>query len=244
MSIMDLFKPAQQTQSTSTSTQSANQNQNNVGNNSGNNDNLSSSNNSTNSNGKMPGTDQEPVNPLDAYSKMFDNAAKNSDIQAPTFNLDPKVVDEVAGKMNFTQNLNPEIVQKAMQGDARAFMQAIQSASQAAYKAAIQHNTSLTDTFINQRSEYEKKQIDNGVHKQLTSQALSSAPNFSHPVIKQELNRVADQFSRANPDASPIEVAEAAKKYITDLSSALNPTTSTSSNQGKEAEMDWTKYLS
>lgn len=238
MSIMDMFK------STPPAAPAAPANNNTAGNNSGNNDNLSNSNNTTNANGKMPGTDQEPVNPLDAYSKMFDNAAKNSDIQAPTFKLDQKVVDEVAGKMNFTQNLNPELVQKAMQGDAQAFMQAIQSASQAAYKAAIQHNTSLTDTFITQRSEYEKKQIDNGVHKQLTSQALSSAPNFSHPVIKQELNRVADQFSRANPDASPIEVAEAAKKYITDLSSALNPSTSKTESNNSSSEMDWSKYLS
>lgn len=238
MSIMDLFKSAPSPQSPA-----QNNNSNTAGNSSGNNDNLSASNNATNSNGKMPGTDQEPVNPLDAYSKMFDNAANNSDIQAPTFKLDSKVVDEVAGKMNFTQNLDPAVVQKAMQGDAQAFMQAIQSASQAAYKAAIQHNTSLTDTFITQRSEYEKKQIDKGVHSQLTTQALSSAPNFSHPVIKQELNRVADQFSRANPDASPIEVAEAAKKYITDLSSALNPSTKTESNNSS-GEMDWSKYLS
>ena len=238
MSIMDLFKSAPSPQSPA-----QNNNSNTAGNSSGNNDNLSASNNATNSNGKMPGTDQEPVNPLDAYSKMFDNAANNSDIQAPTFKLDSKVVDEVAGKMNFTQNLDPAVVQKAMQGDAQAFMQAIQSASQAAYKAAIQHNTSLTDTFITQRSEYEKRQIDKGVHSQLTTQALSSAPNFSHPVIKQELNRVADQFSRANPDASPIEVAEAAKKYITDLSSALNPSTKTESNNSS-GEMDWSKYLS
>lgn len=235
MSIMDMFKSTPTAQPT---TQPA------AGNTNPDNGNLSDSNPATNKDGKMPGTDQEPTNPLDVYSKMFDNASKNSDIQAPTFKIDPKVVDEVSSKMNFTGSLDPATVQKAMQGDAQAFMQAIQSASQAAYKAAIQHNTSLTDTFITQRSEYEKKQIDKGVHSQLTTQALSSAPNFSHPVIKQELNRVADQFSRANPDASPIEVAEAAKKYITDLSSALNPTSSSTSNKSGEGEMDWSKYLS
>lgn len=231
MSIMDYFKTS--------SSSSPDNNNNNP------NPNLGDNNPNKTPDGKMPGTNQEPVNPLDAYQKMFDNAAKNSEIQAPSFKLDPKVVDDVATKMNFTESLDPSVVQKAMQGDAQAFMQAIQSASQAAYKAAIQHNTSLTDSFITQRSEYEKKQIDKGVHSQLTNQALSSAPNFSHPVVKQELNRIADQFSRANPDASPIEVAEAAKKYIMDLSSAMNPTsTSNSSTENKGGEVDWSKYLS
>lgn len=198
---------------------------------------------SVDANGKMPGTDNTPANPLDVYSKMFDNAASNSDIQAPSFKLDPKVVDDVAGKMNFTSNINQEQITKALAGDAEAFMAVIQATSQNAYKAAIQHNTSLTDSFINQRSEFEKKQVQQGVKEQLTHQALSSAPNFDHPVVKQELNRIATQFARANPDASPVEVAEAAKRYVMDLSSALSPT-SPANNSNQSQEMDWSKYLS
>lgn len=240
MSILDFFKAEQPKPNQAQPNQQTQQNNQPAGDNK----NLSDSNPPVNANNQMPGTNQEPANPLDVYAKMFDNASKNSDIQAPTFNLDPKVVDDVASKMNFANNIDPQVVQKAMQGDAQAFMQAIQSAAQNAYKAAITHTTSLTDNFINQRSDFEKKQIDTGVRQQLTTQALSSAPNFSHPVIKQELNRVADQFSRANPDASPMEVAEAAKKYIMDLSSALNPSSNSSADKGKDQEMDWTKYLS
>lgn len=240
MSILDFFKAPPADNKAGNSNTNTNTNTNtNAANSNGN---LSDSNPATNSNNQMPGTNQEPANPLDVYGKMFDNAAKNSEIQAPSFKLDSKVVDEVASKMNFTQGLDPQVVQKAMQGDPEAFMATLQAATQNAYKAAIQHNTSLTDTFINQRSEYEQKRLQTGVHKELTNQALSTAPNFSHPVIKQELNRVAEQFSRANPDASPVEIAEAAKKYITDLSSALNPAAPT--DKAQKEDMDWSKYLS
>jgi hypothetical protein len=236
MSIMDLFKSAPAAPANNAPASSNNNANSNT------NKDLSANPPSTNADGKMPGTESTPVNPLDAYSKMFDNANSNSEIHAPSFKLDPKVIDEVAGKMNFISNISQDQINKALTGDAEAFMAVIQATSQNAYKAAIQHNTSLTDSFINQRSDFEKKQVQQGVKEQLTHQALSSAPNFNHPVIKQELNRIASQFARANPDASPVEVAEAAKQYITDLSSALNPTSSSTSNT--EKEMDWSKYLS
>ncbi len=204
-------------------------------------DNLSDSPPTTGPDGKIPGTDPNTVNPLDAYKKMFDNASNGSEIQAPQFKLDPNVINDVSGKMDFTKGVDPEILSKATNGDVSAMMQLIKTVGQNSYKAAIEHGTALTDTFITQRGEYEKSQISNGVRSQLTNNELSNAPNYSHPVVKAELNRVAAGFARANPDASPSEVAKAAQKYIQDLQMALNPTDSKTS-QNKE-EMDWSKYL-
>jgi len=207
-------------------------------------DDLSSSPTTTNKDGKMPGTAELPENPLDSYAKMFENAAKNSDIQAPEFKLDSKVVDEVSSKMDFTNGVDQEMMQKALNGDAKALLSVIQSTSQNAYKAAINHGTSLTDTFIKQRSEFDMKSINKGVKTELTTQAMSDAPNFDHPVIKSELNRIASQFARANPDASPQEIAKAAKQYVTDIASALNPSSpANESSKGKPEEMDWSKYM-
>jgi hypothetical protein len=196
--------------------------------------NLSDPNPATNNDGKMVGTNQTPENPLDIYSKMFENAAKNSDIQAPQFKLDPKIVDDVSSKLDFTQAVPKELMEKALTGDVKALLGVIQATTQNAYKTALQHGTSLTDTYINQRSEFDQSKINSGVKRELTHQALSDAPNFSHPVIKQ---------AKANPDASPQEIARSAKAYITDLASALNPSSKTGSENG-EAEMDWSKYLS
>ena len=190
--------------------------------------------------GKMPGTDPNNQNPLDVYSKMFDTANNGSDIQAPTFKIDPKVLSEVSGKMDFTKGINGEVLQKATSGDINALLDIIKTVGQNSYRAAIEHNTALTDTFLTTRGDFEKKSLERGVKSQLTASELSNAPNYNHPVVKAELNRIANQFAAANPDASPQEVAKAAQKYIADLQNALNPTTKTESS---EEEMDWSKYL-
>jgi hypothetical protein len=98
--------------------------------------------------GKMPGTDPNNQNPLDVYSKMFDNANKDSDIQAPTFKIDPKVLSEVSGKMDFTRGIDAEILQKASSGDTAALLSLIKTVGQNSYRAAIEHSTALTDTFL------------------------------------------------------------------------------------------------
>lgn len=234
MSIMDMFRlspaPAPAAPNVGTSAQPNNGK-----------DNLNDSPSSTDSTGKIPGTDPINQNPLDIYQTMFDNAANNSEIQAPTFKIDPKVLGDVSSKMDFTRGINQEVLTKATSGDVSALMDIIKTVGQNAYKASLEHSTSLTDTFLTQRGEFEGKQVAKGVKNQLTFNELSSAPNYSHPVVKVELNRVASQMSAANPDASPQEIAKAAQQYINDLSNALNP--KTKKDSADSGEFDWSKYL-
>lgn len=190
-----------------------------------------------------PGTEGSPVNPLDAYAKMFDNANKNSDIQAPSFKIDPKILGEVSSNMDFTRDIDPALMAAALGGDAKSLLAVIQSVGRNSYSASLEHSTALTETHLGQRAAFDTSRVDKGVKQQLTSNALSTAPNYSHPVVKAELNRVATQFAAANPDASPQEVATAAQKYIADLSSALAPAKTPEQAQKESGQMDWSKYL-
>lgn len=232
--IMDFFKPASPTNPTGTTPTTGTAPP-------GDNKPLSDNNPATGPDGKIPGTDPNTVNPLDAYNKMFDNANNGSDLQAPTFKIDPKVLTDVSSKMDFTRGVDPALLQKAQSGDVSALMDIMKTVGQNSYRAALEHNTALTDTYLTSRGEFDKKSLENGVKSQLTHNELSSAPNYSHPVVKAELNRVASQFARANPDASPQEVAKAAQKYINDLQQALNP--STAPKDPSTEGMDWSKYL-
>jgi hypothetical protein len=187
-------------------------------------------------------------NPFDAYAKLFKTASENSEIQAPTFSLDPKVIADVAGKMDFTKGISPELIQKANSGDAAAMMQLIQETGRNSYRAALEHATKLTDTHLGQRSEFESKNLKRGVKEQMTSDALSQDnANLNHPVIKAELNRIAKQFA-ASPeyaDASPAEIAKAAHTYLNDLHSAMNPADPSKTKEGKakSKEIDYMAYI-
>ena len=249
MSIMDLFKPAptsannQQGNGSKDTSSKGNDSNNNDGN-KGNND------NSGNNGGSKPDANNisnDDKNPFDSYKKLFDNAATKSDIQAPSFNLDPKVVAEVSSKMDFTKGINPELVQKATNGDASAMIGLIQEVGRNAYRASLEHTTKLTDTHLGQRSEFDSKRLQKGVREQLTNDALASSANLNHPVIKAELNRIAKQFAASDEyaDASPQEIANAAKKYLNDLHSAMNPEDPSKTKDGKDRpmEVDYMKYL-
>lgn len=236
MSIMDFFKPPVD------SANKGKEDQSNAPENKGLSDNPATK----QADGKMPGTGEPAVNPLDTYAEMFKNAAKAKPEEAPAFKLDEKVLTEVSSKMDFMKGIPPELVQKAQSGDAAAMMQMMQISNQNAYKAALEHSSALTDTYLNQRSTFEQSKINSGVREQLTHQALASTPNYNHPVIKAELNSKAAEFAKAYPDLPPQEIAKAAQKYINDLYAAMNPADPNKTPDGKEKEkeMDWTKYLS
>ena len=187
---------------------------------------------------------KESGNPFDAYQKLFENAASNSNIEAPRFSLDPTVVADVSSKMDFTKGINPELVQKATNGDAAAMMQVMQEVGRSAYRASLEHTTKLTDTHLGQRAEFESKQVQRGVKDQLTSDALASNANLNHPLVKAEVNRLAKQFSMSAEyaDASPQQIAKAALQYFNDLHSALNPASS-SSKEKSGGEVDYVKWL-
>lgn len=196
-----------------------------------------------NENGTMPGTGELPPNPLDVYKKMFDNAANPATSEPPSFALDPKVVNEVAGKMDFTAGLDQEMLTKALSGDASALLSVIKASSQNAYKTALEHTTALSDAHLKQRTEFDQKRIASGVRRQLTESELANVPNFDHPVVAAQLKSTAAAFARANPDATPQQIATAAKQYITDLASALNPSAPGSTDSTKAGEVDWDKYF-
>lgn len=183
------------------------------------------------------------VNPLDAYKTMLDNAGKSSDIQAPSFKLDPKTLGEVSSSMDFTKGLNPDLMQKALGGDAKSLLDVIQAVGRNSYSASLEHATALTETHLGQRAAFDQSRVDKGVKQQLTSSHLSSVANYDHPVVKAELNRVANQYAASNPDASPQQVAQAAQKYIQDLQQAMNPSKTAEETAKASGEMDWSQYL-
>lgn len=195
--------------------------------------------------GTIPGAPGNQPNPLDIYKQMLENAGKDSGNTAPSFSIDPKILDDVAGSMDFTQGVSKELMEKAGTGDVASMMELIQATSRNAYKAALSHQAKLTDTHLAQRSTFDTTKIDGRIRAGLVGAQLSSVANYSHPVARQELNRAAEAYATAHPDASPQQVAAAAHQYLTDLASALNPTTTVAGkdSKGDNLEMDWASYL-
>lgn len=188
-----------------------------------------------------PTPDGNIKNPLDVYKELYENANKDSGIQAPSFKLDSKVLHEVSSSMDFTKGIQEDLMAKALEGDAKSLLAVIQQVGRNAYSASLEHATALTETHLAQRGEYEAQRLNEGVRAKLTEQALASTPNYSHPVLKAELNRIASMIAKQNPDASPQDIARRAQEHLQNLSKAMNGEEAT--NKESSGEMDWTKYL-
>ena len=210
---------------------------------SGNNPNVASPANKAVEEGKMAGTDQLPPNPLDAYAKLWETSS-NAPEAAPNFNLDPTVLDQVSGTLDFTKSVSPELLQKATTGDMAAMMQVMNHVGQQSYKAALAHGSSLTGKFVDSRSKFDLKGIGSQVKTELAASAMSSIPNYSHPAVKTEVNRIAQAMQKQNPDASPEEIATATKDYFTNVYAAINPQAPTQEQQNQATEVDWDKFFS
>ena len=185
--------------------------------------------------------DPQPINPLDAYSKMFDTKASSDG--PPSFEIDDAVLSDVSGKLDFISGIRSDLMQKAQQGDAQAMIDLMKAVSQRSYSAALKHTTALTDAHLNRRGEYEKNNVAQNVKTTLTNEALSSIPNADHPVVKAELRRIAENLARQNPDAPATEIAREAQKYFATVYNAMSPQSSPAQQQKAGEIDDWEKFL-
>lgn len=186
---------------------------------------------------------KQAENPLDQFKGMFDNTSTDAD-KVPSFVLPSDKVNDVASKMNFTQGINPELMQKAMAGDAQSMMEIINNVGQQAYARSIEHTATLSDNFINQRLAHEGKTLNSKVKEQLTSAELQTkTPGFDNPVVKAQLSSTARELARMYPDATPQEIAQKARDYITTLANSINPQATTAPQQESAKDVDWDKYF-
>lgn len=254
MAFMDFFAPSanqgnkQQPQANQgNSNQQRPANQGNNGNN-GNNDNANanSMNQNPNPNGgnnNQNSQNQQEANPLDAYSKLWDNPTTEGD-KAPSFSIEDKVLGEVAGKQDFMKDLNPELMKKALGGDVESLMSLMNDMGRNVYRTALGHQSMLTGKFVDAREAHNEKGLSKKVRGELTDHALGAIPNASHPAVRKQLKMLAEGFQRQHPDAAPQEIAEMAKKFMVEVTQAINPTESTAqNNKGKPADTNWDSFF-
>lgn len=191
---------------------------------------------------QLPVGTNQPVNPLDAYTNMYNNANKAPEV-APSYALDSKVLSEVAGGLDFTQGIAPELMQQATQGDSKAMMELIQHVGRQAYQASMSHQARLTDKFVGDRSAYDLKTVGSQVKSELTTSALAQTANYNHPVVKAELKRIASAMQAEHPDQSPQQIAAAATEYFSNLYAAISPATETPAQAAAKADTNWDNFF-
>lgn len=195
-----------------------------------------------NGNGQNPNGINTPVNPMDAYANMFASKADDGSNAPPSLSLSDEALGKVLPSLNFSQDVPQELMDKALTGDAKSLIEIMTHVSRNAYKTSMQHNAAVTNQFVSSRSDYDLKNgVSNQVRSGLTAQELSTIPNYSHPVVRVEVDRVANAFQAQHPDASPQQVAQATSKYFADLTAGMQPVDTNAAKP--KGTTDWGNYF-
>lgn len=147
---------------------------------------------------------------------------------------DSNKLREGVGKMSFTQGLDQAQVAKALGGDVQSFMDILE---------AVQRNTFMTsfqasETYNGQLLDNYDKTVDARIPREIGRQETqnlvrNSFKGLDNPAVAPMLQDITAKFQQAYPDASPQQIAEAAKNYL--LEAAKLITGQSESGENKQA---------
>lgn len=203
--------------------------------------------------GQQTPQNQEANSPLDAFKTMWQDdptkQTQNADpFASPLFNMDPGKVNEAIGQIDFLQQLNPELMQKAMSGqDPEAFMQVINEVARKALATSVQLSTATAEQAgqkIGQR--FNTALPSRFKDLQLQSQTPTN-PLLSNPSVAPMLDAVRQRLKVQNPDWTPAQIQQQAEKYFSDFAAALQESDPAKANERKAQqaagqEFNWDEW--
>lgn len=192
-----------------------------------------------------------PVNPLDQFSSLFQpkpvdpKAPKAPSLSDPYLGpLDPAAFRQQVDKANFTANIQPEIMQKALAGDQEAFASVINSAAREAFAAAAQLSHGLVEHGVRTGAERFNGALDSRIKNYQIRSQNSTNEALQHPSVAPMMNAVKMQIAQSNPQLSPEAVQAQAEQYFTQMSEVLlAPKLKAQEQAARPKETDFSSYL-
>lgn len=174
--------------------------------------------------------------PLDEFAKLWEPPALKEG-QKPDMTkftrpkLDPAKFNEGVSKMSFTRGLDPQLVTKALSGDAEAFMAVLEGVGREAFSNSFQAAERYNGQLIDHYDKTVSARIPKEIGRQETRQLLiQSNKGLEHPSVLPLISQVQKQFEAQFPDASPAELKEAATRYLKEVATLITTSQSESDN--------------
>ena len=162
--------------------------------------------------------------------------------------LTPEKMLEAASKVDFTKNLNPEIVQKLQAGGpeaVQATLALMNQTSQQVYGQGLVVTQKLIERAVEQAQERFVAQLPNLVKSQTAQEALAAAnPAFTNPAVAPVVDAVKSQLQLKFPKASSQEIAQMAQDYFKEAAGVFAGKPATQQTQTTAAGEDWDAWIS
>lgn len=164
--------------------------------------------------------------PLDAFKTLWEapKDAPAATSLVPVMTADPKEVLAKARTVDFTAAISQEVMDKAMKGDAAAFRAVINEAAQSSYAQGALASLNISKSGFTQLEKVmESGYLAAEVRKQAIKAEMGrdNSPLLSNPAILPMINMVEQQLSKANPNATPLEIKSMASDYLTNFAGEI-----------------------
>lgn len=193
----------------------------------------------------------------DPFETLWQNDA-NADTQGGiNFNLDPAQLAEIAGKIDYSQAVTPEIRQRLAMGGEDA-VAATMEALNAVNRMSYQQNAVATTKLIEAAVKSTESSMDAKIAKTIKSMGLAenvaaSNPMLSNPAFKPIVDAAKQQIITKFPNASQQELNKMLNQYLARAGEAFNPELAKRANApagysdtiaNAQQEQDWAAWLS
>lgn len=188
---------------------------------------------------------------LDAFTNLFTPKAQDPNAtKAPTLAdpilgaLDPAAFRQQISTANFAASIPQDTIQKAMQGDAQAFQDALNHASREAFAAAAQLSHGLVENGVRTGADRLNSTLDSRFRNlQLKSQNTNNEA-LNHPAVAPMLQGVKMMIAQNNPNLSPTEVQQQAEAYFEQMAGVLaKPQQVQQQESNAPKQPDFSSYL-
>lgn len=162
--------------------------------------------------------------PLDEFKDIWKTVpAKEGEdpFSKPILTHDPAKLKEAVGKMNFMDGVAPELLTKALAGDAQALTQVINTAVQKSFEAGVGLQTSMIEGSFKTNNERVNSTLPKRIREQQIDSTKSTNPILNHEATAPMLDMAKRAIMNQNPGLNASEVQARAELYITNFGESL-----------------------
>lgn len=198
-----------------------------------------------------------PTSPLDVYAQVFklDPSAEPSAqtaLTSPLFTMDSAAFEQAVGAMNFAPQVDAALMQRIQQGDAAALTQFVNKSNQQAFMQAVTFAQKLVERGVGTYNDRLQGSMPDTFRSLATKNELQTlAPASQHEAARPLLDAMQQNFMRANPAATPAQVAQAMQGFLHTLgqqfapqaAAPTDPRTGQVLNAGNQQPQNWADFF-
>ena len=158
-----------------------------------------------------------PPSPMDGFSKLWENDPTKTSTPAPLFDIDPTKFAEAVKTADFTKMLPPDLMAKALAGDAAALGAAMNGVAQQVFSHQTMATTKLIEQALDKRDKSLRDSMPGMVRSARVSDNLADLPLYKHEATRPLIAALEAQLSSKYPQATAAQITEQAQKYISEF---------------------------